>query len=140
VLRRHVGIEGEEAGPRTDVPAAALSVTALPRAIEARPFAVSRTTPATPVGRLLVGEGPRGAQARVEFRSGPLAGTAIQLAAGREGLSLQVLAAAEGGRLALARVVDRVEARLRARGIVMRAGAENGRTGGEREGRGAPRR
>jgi hypothetical protein len=107
---------------------------ALPRAIEARPVAVNRASSVPSVGRVLVGEGPRGPQARVEFRAGPLAGTALQLGVGRDGLSVQLVAAAEGGRLALARVVDRVEARLRTRGIVMKAGVEKSQTGG-RDGR-----
>ncbi|HVZ71356.1 MAG TPA: hypothetical protein VHJ20_03190 [Polyangia bacterium] len=110
------------------------------RPIEIRSPAITRAAPAAParpiVGRVLVGEGPRGSQARVEFRGGALAGTALQLAAGRDGVSVQLVAAAESGRLALARVVDRVEARLRARGIAMETGKrDDHRDGGGREGR-----
>jgi hypothetical protein len=111
------------------------STLAPPRALEARAFAVSRPSPVGAVSRVLVGEGPRGSQARVEFRAGPLAGTALQLAAGRDGVHVQLIAAGEGARLALARVVDRVEARLRARGIVMNAGTDQGRSGDRRDGR-----
>jgi hypothetical protein len=114
-----------------------------PRELDARTIAVSRpTAPSSlgPVGRVLVGEGPRGPQARVEFRAGPLAGTALQLAAGRDGVHVQLVAAGEGARVALARVVDRVEARLRARGIVVNAAKDQARAGGDRDGREQRRR
>jgi hypothetical protein len=114
-----------------------------PRDLDARTITVSRPAPPSSlgaVGRVLVGEGPRGSQARVEFRTGPLAGTALQLAAGRDGVHVQLVAAGEGARLALARVVDRVEARLRARGIVMNAATDQARAGGGRDGREQRRR
>jgi hypothetical protein len=85
--------------------------------------------------RLLVGEGPRGTHARIEFRAGPLAGAAIALAAGRSGVEVQLVAAAPGVRDTLARVVNRAEARLKAKGIAMKSEADEARAGGRREGR-----
>ncbi|MDB4981587.1 MAG: hypothetical protein JWM82_2339 [Myxococcales bacterium] len=114
-----------------------------PRALDGTAIAVRRPTPPSPlgsVGRLLVGQGLRGSQARVEFKGGPLAGSALQLAAGRDGVHVQLFAAGEGARLALARVVDRVEARLRARGILMNAATDQARAGSDRGGREQRRR
>jgi hypothetical protein len=105
-----------------------------------RAFSVSRAAPASPVagvvGRVLVGEGPRGSQARIEFRTGPLAGAAIHLATGQAGIEVQLVAAGHDARDALARVVDRAEARLKAKGISMRAGTDSGRADARGQGPG----
>jgi hypothetical protein len=143
VLKRKASAPGGDTagdGEASAFAPVALAPVALvsPRDLDARAFAVSRPAPPSSigaVGRVLVGEGPRGSQARVEFRAGPLAGTALHLAAGRDGVHVQLVAAGEGARLALARVVDRVEARLRARGIVMNAATDQARAGGGRGGR-----
>ncbi len=143
VLARKEPAQGGDScggGEAPSLAASALAQPALvsPRELDARTIAVSRSAPPCTlgsVGRVLVGEGPRGSQARVEFKGGPLAGTALQLAAGRDGVHVQLVAAGEGARLALARVVDRVEARLRARGIVMNAATDQARAGGDRGGR-----
>ena len=73
--------------------------------------------------RLLVGQGAVGREARVEFRSGPLAGASVHLVSGTTGLEVRLAAPSELARQTLAGVIDRARLHLRSRGIVVRPGA-----------------
>ena len=85
---------------------------------------VSRPAPiAPPDTRLLVGQGAVGREARVEFRSGPLAGASVHLVSGAAGLEVRLSAPSDLARQTLAGVIDRARLHLRSRGIVVRPGA-----------------
>jgi hypothetical protein len=95
-----------------------LAAERLPHELVSRPAPV-----AAPDARLLVGQGAVGREARVEFRSGPLAGASVHLVSGAAGLEVRLAAPSELARQTLAGVIDRARLHLRSRGIVVRPGA-----------------
>jgi hypothetical protein len=88
--------------------------------------------------RILVGEGRHAAEARIELRSGVLAGTSIHLETDAAGIRLRLSAASEAAHGALAAAIDRARLRLGTRGIVVRA--ERVVESGEKVGHGRPDR
>jgi hypothetical protein len=83
--------------------------------------------------RILVADRRAAPEARIELRSGLLAGASIQVVAEPAGIRLHLSAPTEAARRALATAVDRARLLLGTRGIVVRAEGvvvENGSTEG----------
>lgn len=74
-----------------------------------------------PVARVLVAEGRGAPEARIELRSGALAGASIHLVTDASGIQLRLAAPTEAARRVLAEAIDRARLLLRTRGIVVRA-------------------
>jgi hypothetical protein len=92
---------------------------------------------ASPMHKLLIGQGPNGAEARLSITVGPLAGAEIHLRNGPDGLHAVVLTQGASTRQTLASALDEVAKRLRDKGhkidIKMSQGAAAGQTKGEAE-------
>jgi hypothetical protein len=90
---------------------------------------------ASPMHKLLIGQGPNGAEARLSITVGPLAGAEIHLRHGPDGLHAVVLTQGASTRQTLASALDEVAKRLRDKGhkidIKMSQGAAAGQTTGE---------
>jgi hypothetical protein len=107
----------------------------------ARPEA-PRQLPSPPPGteayhRLLMGQGPAGAEARLSITQGPLAGLQIHLTHGSGGVQAAVLTQGASSRQTLVSAMDQVAQRLRQKGhnLDLRFGSSGNQAAG-----GAPRR
>jgi hypothetical protein len=107
----------------------------------ARPEA-PRQLPSPPPGaeayhRLLMGQGPAGAEARLSITQGPLAGLQIQLTHGPGGVQAAVLTQGASSRQTLVSAMEQVAQRLRQKGhnLDLRFGSSGGQAAGR-----APRR
>ncbi len=107
----------------------------------ARPEA-PRQLPSPPPGteayhRLLMGQGPAGAEARLSITQGPLAGLQIHLTNGPGGVQAAVLTQGASSRQTLVSAMEQVSQRLRQKGhnLDIRFGSSGGQAAGQ-----APRR
>lgn len=95
---------------------------------QAPPVRADLAAPLAPVAgleRLLIGQGPEGAEARLTIGGhGPFAGAEIRLRHGPAGLAACVLTEPEGSRQTLCMALEEVARRLERRGLVMRIAAE----------------
>jgi hypothetical protein len=91
--------------------------------------------------RILVSDGRASPEARIELRSGLLAGASIHVVTEPAGIRVHLAAPTEAARRVLTAAVDRARLLLGTRGIVVRpegvvlSGATEGRARAEREGR-----
>ena len=88
--------------------------------------------------KLLMGQGPAGAEARLSITQGPLAGLQIHLSHGPAGLQAAVLTQGASSRQTLVSAMDQVAQRLRQKGhnLDLRFGGPGGQPGAGQ----APRR
>jgi hypothetical protein len=101
-----------------------------PRALPPRPLGAA--LPAAALERLLVGVGPRGAEARLRIGHGPLAGAEIHLRHLPGGIEAVVLTRVECSRQTLAVAMEEVARRLQRKGYAFRVTAS--RSGGHGDG------
>jgi hypothetical protein len=92
---------------------------------------------ANPMHRLLIGQGPGGAEARLSITVGPLAGAEIHLTHGPDGVHAVVLTQGASSRQTLASAMDEVAKRLKEKGhkidIKLSQGPNAGAAQGEPE-------
>lgn len=84
------------------------------------PGGAARAAPAA-APRILVAERRGVPEARIELRSGPLAGASIHLVTDASGIQVRLAAPTAAAQRALAETIDRARLHLRTRGIVVRA-------------------
>jgi hypothetical protein len=90
------------------------------RAPEAAPAPPPHRPGASAVDHVLVGEGPRGPEARLRISAGALAGSEIRLVAVGSTIEVQLLTPSEGSRQTLIVAIEAIRDRLRQRGIALR--------------------